>query len=424
MPHNRCSSCLLRLVAAVVSTTLLAGGASAVNKDKLLYELSGGTDGSYPYSVLVFDKAGNLYGTTSEGGGTGCIRNLGCGTVFELTPNLDGSWTESILYRFQGGSDGTYPRAGVILDQTGNLYGTTESGGGTGCSRQEGCGTVFERMPNPDGSWTERVLYRFGGADGDGYYPQAGVIRDQAGNLYGTTSGGGGGPYSGGTVFKLIPQPGGGWKERILHIFSYQSKDGAFPLAGVVLDKAGNLYGTTNEGGAYGNGTVFKVSTTGKETVLYTFGREFADGVQPWAGVVLDKADNLYGTTTDGGTGHGVVFEVKREVGGGWKESVLYNFTGAPDGLVPYAGLVFDQAGNLYGTTALGGAHNDKGTVFELKAQPGGGWTESVVYSFKGGAVDGGHPWAGVILDQAGNLYGTTTVGGPNLTGVVFEVTP
>ena len=275
-----------------------------------------------------------------------------------------------------------------------------------------------------DPSGNETVLYNFtGGADGGG--PSAGVVRDTDGNLYGTTAYGGDlsacGGHACGVVFKLDPTG----HETVL--YSFTGGDGQTPLADLVRDKNGNLYGTTRDGGAFGYGVVFKVDPTGNETVLYSF-TGGADGAHPWAGVVRDENGNLYGTAGGGGAfGHGVVFEVDPT----GKETVLYSFTGGTDGGFPYGGLVRDKQGNLYGTTAYGGDQMDPcdglcGVVFKL--DPTG--KETVLYSFHGGA-DGADPMAGLFRDKNGNLYGTASSGGDfsgycgifGSCGVVFKIT-
>jgi uncharacterized repeat protein (TIGR03803 family) len=426
--------------------------------EQVLYEFLGGNDGGNPTpnGGLIFDSSGNLYGTTLYGGGSACSfeDSAGCGTAFELSPNGSGGWTETVLYSFVGGSDGKVPSSGLIFDKAGNLYGTTEYGGGTGCSGA-GCGAAFELSPNGSGGWTETVLYRFCSATNctDGALPQ-GLIFDGSGNLYGTTSSGGqstcfqGGQC--GTVFELSPNGSGGWTETVLYSFEGGS-DGFSPTPGLIFDRSGNLYGTTQYGGGgsctgtnySGCGTAFELSPNGSggwaETLLHSFSAA-GDGSLPAAGPILDQAGNLYGTTQQGGTANcgncGTVFELSPGSGDTWTESILYDFQGSlggglTDGWDPTAGLIFDKNGNLYGTTNYGGSEGDGyGTVFELSPNGNGGWTEGVVYGFQGGG-DGSRPNAGLILDQGGNLYGTTYMGGedgcnvgiPDSTcGVAFEV--
>jgi uncharacterized repeat protein (TIGR03803 family) len=332
----------------------------------------------------------------------------------------------SVLYSFTGVPDGEGPLAALIMDKAGNLYGTTFVGGtfAFNCVSFEffpaGCGTVFKL----DSSGSEIVLHSFANSPGDGAIPTAALIMDKAGNLYGTTGHGGasGNCFGGcGTVFKLDTSG----NETVLH--SFTAGDGAFPLAGLIMDKGGNLYGTTESGGASGDGTVFKLDSSGKLTVLYSF-TGTPDGATPQASLIMDKAGNLYGTTANGGAGTcsngvvnlgcGTVF--KLDTSG--NETVLHSFMSSPgDGANPVACLIMDKKGNLYGTTNVGGA-SGVGTVFKL--DPSG--NETVLHSFTGG--DGANPQAGLIMDKAGNLYGTTVFGGvPNCAatcGTVFKLIP
>jgi uncharacterized repeat protein (TIGR03803 family) len=411
----------------------LAPGAWAQSKYKTLYKFTGGKDGWAPEG-LIFDAARNLYGMTHGGGASGN------GVVFELTPNADGSWKEKVLHDFNG-KDGNDPWAGLIFDQAGNLYGTTNAGG------NPGPGVVFELTPNPDGSWTESVLHTFCSLTNcdDGRYAEAGLIFDSAGNLYGTTVQGGGSPYCGGgcgVVYQLTPNADGSWKESVLHSFHRGGKDGDSPTTGsLIFDQAGNLYGTTAWGGGRGNcpfggcGIVFGLTpnTDGswKENVLHRFTGN--DGAQLWGGLILDPVGNLYGTAVQGGNlgqcngGCGVVFKLTPNVDGSWRETVLHRFTGGRDGAVLYGGLIFDQAGNLYGTTYQGGNLSycngaGCGVVFKLSPNSNGGWKETVLHVF----VDhpAAEPGAGVIFDTVGNLYGTTQGDGATTFGSVFEITP
>jgi len=368
---------------------------------KVQYSFHFTADGVNPTAGLVRDTSGNLYGTTYSGGPTGCCE--GAASV------LSAGGGERILHFFSGSpTDGSNPYAGVLRDAAGNLYGTTLSGGASGF------GVVFKL----DTTAKETVMYSFtGGADGA--YPQAGLVRDGAGNLYGTTSAGGSSVCSGGcgVVFKINTAG----KETVLHAFAGFPTDGEFPVANVVRDAAGNLYGTTPYGGGFDDGVVFKVDATGKETILYTF-TGGVDGGNPYGGLVRDAAGNLYGTTYTGGSGDcvgdgcGAVFKLTAT----GKETVLYSFHGA-DGATPTAGVVRDAAGNLYGATLSGGAFN-QGVVFKL----GTTGKETVLHSFSG---NGGpypvSPYSSLVLDAAGNLYGTTPGGGPGGGyGVVFKISP
>ncbi len=367
-------------------------------KETVLYNFQGGADGANSRGGLVMDSTGNLYGTTLYGGtSSNCSVSLGCGTVFKLDP----TGKKTVLYSFQGGTDGSLPYAGLIMDSAGNLYGTT-GGGGKG-------GTVFEM--DPTGKKT--VLYSFQGSP-DGKFPTASLIMDSAGNLYGTTVGGG--TVDGGSVFK-VDSTG---KETVLYSFTYTNDDGFEPAASLIMDTAGNFYGTTDYGGANADGTVFKLDATGDETVLHSFPDADGDGLFP-GGLIMDSAGNLYGTTVGGGTASfGTVFKVDPT----GKETVLYSFQGGTDGEAPYGSLIMDSAGNLYGTTIFGGTSSNCGslgcgTIFIL--DPTG--KETVLYSFQGG-TDGDDPYASLIMDSAGNLYGTTRYGGTANFGTVFKVDP
>jgi uncharacterized repeat protein (TIGR03803 family) len=316
------------------------------------------------------------------------------------------------------------------MDSSGNLYGTTSQGGAYYA------GTAFELLPTADGNWTQTVLHEFGSSTADGILPSSGLIFDASGNLDGTTSIGG--TYNTGTVFRLSPQGGGGWTETILHTFGY--KDGERPYGDVIFDAAGNLYGTTAAGGYQGQGTVFELEPAAgggwTEKILHSFNRGHGhDGTYPTYGVIFDTAGNLYGATTYGGAyggtnGGGTVFELTRTAGG-WTEKVLHSF-GGMDGYQPYGGVIFDAAGNLYGTTAYGGKGGEKcnngvgangcGTLFELTPQPDGTWTETVLHFF-GQGKDVSDPYGSLIFDASGNLYGTGG-GGAYGWGAVFEFKP
>ncbi len=387
---------------------VLAAGAWAASTETVLFDFSVGNPGAYPTGGLIFDAKGRLCGTT-ESGGTNFY-----GTVFQLTHTSSG-WTENVLYNFTNGSDGAYPSGALVFDKAGNLYGTAVSGGSTTCGN--GCGTVFKLAPGTGGTWTFSVIYSFTGGS-DGFAPAFGsLIRDSSGNLYGTAEMGGKGS---GTIFKLT-RTSTGWKEHTLYEFRGGS-DAGYPLAGLSWDASGNLYGATVRGGTDNAGAVFELKhlTTGwKESVIYNF-TGGTDGAYPeYGGVTLNAAGDVYGTAAGGGkSGQGVVFVLK-PTSGGWKENVLHSFTGVNDGGQPFAGLTFDSAGNLYGATAYGA--NGDGTVFEL-VHTTTGWRTHTLHAFTG--TDGQYPYAGVVIDSKGKLYGTTNHGGNSNAGVVYEVTP
>ena len=348
-----------------------------------------------------------------------------------LATGAQGADTERVLHDFNF-TNGNVPEAGVIFDAAGNLYGTTQNGG-INCNGQ-GCGLIFKLTPGAKGKWTETVLHRFNG--NDGFYPTSILILDAAGNLYGTTQGGG--LYGGGTVFRLTLGANGKWSERVLHSFGGPD-DGTTPFAGVTFDSAGNLYGTTHSGGIpsdcpaqQGCGVVFKLTpgTKGQwtETVLYRFKGD--DGANSTAGVTFDAAGNLYGTTESGGDyrsclyGCGTAFELTPRRKGKWAETVLHKFTAGSDGAFPFAALIFDPAGNLYGTAVEGGDANcysgGCGVVFKLTRGGKGGWKETVLYSFS--QISEGNGPVLLICDTSGNLYGATSFG--DGYGNVYKLTP
>jgi uncharacterized repeat protein (TIGR03803 family) len=387
-------------------------------KESVLYRFKGGTDGATPTAGLVADASGNLYGTTYAGG------TSSLGTVFEVSP--PGTvWTETVLYSFAGGNDGANPYGNLIFDKAGNLYGTT-SAGGASANCTGGCGTVFELSPpaTQGASWAETVLYSFSGQS-DGATPYAGVIIDKSGNLYGTTLNGG--SLGLGTIFELTPPAaqGDSWTETVLHTFG-KGSDGGHPVAGLAFGLRGAIFGTTSTGsGKAAFGTVFKLkppATQGgswTERVLYHF-KGGTDGSVPNAALVVDKTGNLYGTTfVGGGAGFGTIFEIAF---GSWTETVIYNFTGGGDGASPAAGLLRDKTGNLYGTATSGGTNND-GSAFELSppVAQGDPWTETTLYDFAGGH-DGSWPQGGLIFGKGGQLYGTTSLGGALKDGTVFRI--
>jgi uncharacterized repeat protein (TIGR03803 family) len=409
---------------------LLALVGAAFAQTETIINAFNGTDGSTPWAGMIFDNAGNLYGTTAGGGA------YGAGTVFELSPTASG-WQETILYSFQGKADGEEPYGGLVFDAAGNLYGTTFAGGrkaGPNCSHA-GCGTVFKLSPSDGAEWTKTILHTFTGGK-DGYGPIGTPVLDAQGNVYGTTNEGGTvtyDPVGNGVVFELSPTSTG-WKDKILHSFT-GGADGRSPYSGVVFDSAGNLYGSAEWAGnlsdcqGFGCGVIYKLSPnpdgSWRESLLHTFtGGD--DGGEPWGGVILDSAGNVYGTTYGGGANqyYGVVFKLSPNSNDTWRLSVLHSFD-STDGQWPEAGVVMDAKGNLYGTTFEGGANSGVGgVVFELSKQTGGGWMETVLHSFFGTTSDGEYPSCTLVVDSAGNVYGTTQYDGPNGYGTVFEITP
>ncbi len=278
-----------------------------------LYAFTGGADGALPLATLVFDAAGNLYGTTGFGGDTTCDSPSGCGVVFRLSPGSSGTWTESVLHAFTHVSDGGLPKGPVVFDTAGNLYGTT-------AESSPGFGIVYELSPTTSGPWTETILYTFT-AGADGAEPFGGLIFDPSGNLYGTTYEAGNladcSKQGCGTVYELSPASGGGWTETTIHTFT-GGTDGDNPQAGLVRDAAGNLYGTTATGGStHKAGIVFELSPgsggTWTEKILHAFQGPTTDGQNPGYGpLILDATGNLYSTTAAGGTlGYGIVYKIR-----------------------------------------------------------------------------------------------------------------
>ncbi|MGA8491475.1 MAG: choice-of-anchor tandem repeat GloVer-containing protein [Terriglobales bacterium] len=405
------------LMIVVVITLALTSGAWGQTKYKTLHTFHG-KDGTGPEAGLIFDAAGNLYGTTNGGGA------YKEGTVFELTPTSNGGWAETVLYSFCAQSkctDGKNPFASVIFDAAGNLYGTA-SGGQNGKYCYDGCGVVFELTPTTSGEWTESVLYSFtGGPDGAG--PVAGLVVDTAGNLFGTTWQGGhitSFCYDGcGVVFELTPGSKG-WTESVPHTFM-DKWDGSNSTAALVLDSTGNLYGVAWNGGRYEDGNVFKLTPNSDgswtEKVLHQFRGK--DGAEPQGRLIFDTAGNLYGSTIVS-EAYGSVFQLVPNSNGTWTRHILHQFKGGKDGATPYAGLTFDSAGSLYGDTNSGGDHG-YGVVFRLTPTSTGGWSYRVLHAFN--STSGANPRGDLVVDGAGNLYGTTYAGGKG-HGTVFEITP
>ena len=333
-------------------------------KESVLYNFTGGADGGDPNSSLIFDSSGNLYGVS------GCCGTYGAGNVFELTPNPDGSWNETVLYEFTGGFDGLWPAGPLIFDTTGTLYGTALWGG-------IGCGVVFKLTPNSDGTWTESVTYSFNDSP-DLCHPQGSLVFDASGNLYGTGYWGGSTKcviHGCGGVFELTPNPDGSWTESVLHRFS-GGWDGANPQGVLTLDTHGNLFG--------------------------------------------DAVNGTYDQSC-GNNRCGTIFELTPRPDGTWKTHIAHMFTGGSDGGNPDSGPVLDAAGSLYGTAGTGGRFG-YGLVFKLTPKPTRGWKETVLHVFADhpGAI----PQGGVIFDAAGNLYGTTSGDGATTFGSVYEITP
>jgi uncharacterized repeat protein (TIGR03803 family) len=401
---------LLSFVALAMATNAWAG-----SEFKVLHGFGVGKDGGGLYGSPTIDPNGNLYGTTRGGG------DYNSGTVFELTPDSLGHWTESVLHNFNGKGEGAFPEAGLAVDTAGNLYGMTTSS-------VSGFGTVFELKPGSQG-WSLSVL--------DDRGSEGNLILDQAGNLYGQMNGNG--KYGRGAISELMREKG--WKESWIYSFCSQNQkglclDGWDAFAGVTWGPGGTLYGTTLYGGdsSYcgntGSGVVYELKPQSngswKETVLHSFPAFKGDGSVLYDGVVLDKSGNIYGASSQGGSANcGVIFKLTSTADGKWAETLLHDFTNRAEGCGANT-LTFDKKGNLWGT-AQGGTGTQCadgcGVVFKMTPGANGKWKYSVVHDFTGS--DGAVPAAAVIFDKHGNLYGTTELGGPgHSVGVVFEITP
>jgi uncharacterized repeat protein (TIGR03803 family) len=418
--------------------------------EKVLYSFNNtvaGTDGIRPQGGVIFDSVGNLYGTTAFGGSGACVLDStvpGCGTVYELVQQSDGTWAETVLHNFALTGGGPQEPSGsnlvsagsLIFDNAGNLYGFTQFGGvSQDCPHASnavtsGCGTAYELIHKSTG-WTSRVLHSFDGTnkDVDGHFPGGTPVFDAAGNIYGAT-GAGGNPGNltepGGMAFELRPEtPPATWFERTVYNFNVNGID---PAGGLIFDAAGNLYGLAAGGGQFAAGVAYELTRTPNggwtEKVLHSFGHG-TDASQPFGSLVMDRAGNLYGVSTGGGPFlFGTVFELSPAADGNWTEKVLHNFDNkGGDGGGANSPLILDASGNLYGTT-LGGGATGNGTVYKMAPNGDGTWTETILYSFQSNGVDGINPSSSLIFDSSGNLYGVTQFGGTFGNGTVFELTP
>jgi len=437
--QSRISALDLGMALAAMAGALLlifAAAQAEAQTFQVLHNFTGGQDGGEPAAGLTMDAAGSLYGTTYIGGYTAGNCYGSCGTVFRLK-RAGQSWVLNSLYLFRGGNDGANPGSRVVFGPDHSLYGMTWTGGGESCptGNIHGCGTVYNLRPSPTACatvlcpWRETVLYRFAGGPYDGATPSDKPVFDSAGNMYGTTYEGGtandyvcfGTHYTCGTVFEMSPS-NGGWTEGLIYKLTGEA-DGSNPDAHVTFDANGNLYGTTSANG-YPNigGTVFELTPSGagwSENTLFDF--SYIVGDSPRNGLIFDAAGNLYGATPFNGPHYGgVVFELQAS-SGGWTFAPLYNFSGNDQTVGPNGDLLMDSAGNLYGTVGSLGTYN-KGLVFELSPTMYG-WSLTVLHEFTG-QDDGAFPTGGVVLDAQGNLYGTAESGGSYNQGVVWEITP
>jgi len=409
----------LHVVLTIVAAASLLTSAEA-QKETIWHNfpIANGVDGYDPVGGVTIDANGSLWGTTALGGA------YGGGVVYKLY-SPDGRWSnEEVVHSFNPyNGDGYTPYSGVIVGlkdgfYRGNIYGTTYQGG------THAAGSVYELSQLAGGGYAEAILHSFNGNGTDGTFPVASLIFDSAGNLYGTTYSGG--SEDAGTVFELVAKAGGGWGEKILHSFSNNGTDGAGPYGALIFDSLGNLYGTTASGGGQSCGIVFELSPQSggswSETIVHSFANNSTDGCSPQAGLVIDRFGTFYGTTNLGGTyGYGTMYNLTQS-GGNWTEAILHNYASNPDGAYPgYGALQIDGQGYPVGTTTEGG--NSLGTLEYLGAAQNGGLEGVVWHSFEHDGVDGFTPFAGVTLDLFGNTYGTASSGGSGGGGIVFEIT-
>ena len=395
-------------LAVTAAFVLSVASAAAVTTDVILsFEED---EGEYADTDLETDSAGNIYGTTVLGG------DFGSGTVFQLSPTPNG-WVHTVLYSFTGGADGGEPYKGVTIDREGNLYGTAVTGGSGSC--EGGCGVAY-KLTNSGGNWTQTVIHAFTGGD-DGSGPGARLTVDRGGNIYGMAPTGGANGL--GTIYK-ISQAGAAWTFKVIHTFT-GGDDGATGSAGRMVLRRARLYGAATTGGAHGSGVIFELSPRAVGEwdfrAIYAFKGQ-PDGSFPYGALLFAGSGKIYGTTYYGGTnGIGAVYELSPRRNGEWNENVIYSFQEGSDGNSPISNLVFDPAGNLYGTTSEGGLGS--GTIFKLSPIGGGQWTETVVHPFQG-PPDGAFAYNGMVVDRLGNFYGATVHGGKNDDGSVYKFTP
>lgn len=411
MGITRSAHSISKILVLSVALAVLAGVAWAA-APQIIYSFAGDSDGEYIDSDLVIDGAGNIYGTSVQGGA------FGSGTVFQLAPSGSG-WTHTVLYSFTGGADGGEPYKGVTLDGHGNLYGTAVTGGGGSC--EGGCGVTY-KLSQAGGVWTQTVIHTFTGGD-DGSGPGSGLTLSPNGGLYGVTPTGGANGQ--GVIFLLKPVKNGPWQLEVMHAFT-GGDDGAGGSAGRLLLSKGILYGVTTVGGANGQGVAYQLAKKNgawQLTPIYAFQGE-PDAGFPYGGLAIDGQGNLYGTTYyDGANDLGSVYQLAPQPDGTWQERVLYSFKGGRNGSSSISNVVFDKTGALYSTTSAGGANCDCGVIFKLTPGDNGQWKETVAYRFTG-APDGGFVYNGMVGDGAGNFYGATVHGGTGDDGAIYKFTP
>jgi uncharacterized repeat protein (TIGR03803 family) len=392
----------------ILATLALCAAAQASPQYRVLHSFNQ-TDGAAPWGGVTLNR-GKIYGTTAGGGPWQCGTGE-CGVVFELAARAGGAWSEKVLHAFGAPGDGSVPYGTVSFDLAGNLYGTVAGGGA------DGYGTVFALTAGKE-SWRETILYSFAYLS----WPVAKLAIDREGDLYGVTP-------KASDAYELTPSPSG-WEYSMAYEFTGENGDGSEPYAGLIMDTAGNLYGTTYGGGigcpGLGCGTVYELSPgaggTWTETVLHRFDNNGKDGITPgWGALYMDKSGSLYGTTAGGGCCGGIVYKLTPSAHGTWKETIIWDFQGGSGGFEPNAGVVMDKSGNLYGTTDYGG--NGCGVIYKLAPKPTGKWAYTVLHTFGVGA-DGCLPEGNLAIDGKGNLYGGTVLGGSHGYGMIFELTP
>ena len=419
----------ISVIGMSVLAMLALGGPASAQTESTLFSFTV-ADNFWPQGGLVQDAKGNLYGATG-GGGT-----YGVGTVYELSPpaQAGGAWTKTTIYNFLSwGTTGNLPSSGLTMDSTGALYGTTYVGGDSRCV----CGVLYKLIPPAlqGGAWTQQVLHAFTSWRSDGRLPNAAIVINSQGTIYGVTQQGG--AWDSGVLYQVRPGTGGTFTETVLYSFG-NNEDASTPNGPLILDSTGALYGVTSLGGAFNQGAVYKfippakAGQTGTESILFSFGGgSLSSGVTPVGDLVFDTAGNLYGVTKAGGNGFsdGVVYQLQPATGT-WIENVLLDFNGTT-GRNPAAGLTFNSTnGSLYGTTSAGNPlKGGSGIVFQLTppAVKGGAWTETTLYEFTffgNGALPAGR----ILIDSSGNLDGTTLNGGlygcDGYCGVVYQVVP
>jgi uncharacterized repeat protein (TIGR03803 family) len=429
----------IAMSAAVASFALIETEATATGRETVLYTFLGGKDGAYPAAAVIEDGSGSIYGTTELGGGATACGSGGCGTVYKLT-KANGHFTETVLYRFKGGTDGAYPTGRLLLDKSGDLFGTTVNGGSKNCTN--GCGTVFELVPKTGGGYTKRTIHEFKNSP-DGANPQAGLLEIGQGILLGTTTYGGSSGYgcyapnntnTCGTVFKLEPS-GSGYRESIAYAFQ-PPPDASAPDTNLLVS-GGSIFGAAVNGGTggcvapnYTCGSVFSLTPVGSgysESVITLDGWNGDDGPNPIGGLASNSSGDLFGVALNAYSSNGDVFELIPG-SNGYSQSAIHKFTGSPDGSRPESAPVVDKAGNVSGTTSQGGSSDcDCGIIYQLTPD-GQSYTETVIWTFENGA--GGRNPIGSLYETGGGAFiGAASAGGSAVNcnagcGVIFEVTP